>query len=1135
MKRKVVSIKLFVVLAAVGAIAGKVGAVVQHPGPKGSKQVMVLQGYSASVAGERMSYHSPLPGNRVALITRAAEEWDPISWRTEAVSLPRDAGPVRFAWLAGLGCNLGNRLFTLRVAGIDTIDFHTIDQEEWAAAGSEGAILKFRSLYFDHHGDRFGLMTLEVPGATLRPGEPLELSIAGEKAGSQAWVMTFEEPLTEGIALTPQPVLLRREGGSRQPIDLTVLRLGDLTELTVRAKGIDPLTRTVPFGFTTVRLEFPPAVDPTPITLEIGFAGVETRREIRLDPVRRWTVELIQHTHTDIGYTRPQTEILAEHLRYIDSALDYCDATDSLPEEARFRWTCEVSWPVREYLRVRPRAQIDRLIRRVRQGRIELTAMPLNMGEVADERLLASSLRWIEPVLDAGLSLETAMQNDVNGFAWSLLDPLAGLGVRYLSMGENTHRALKPFDIPTVFWWESPSGRRLLAYRSDHYMTANFWGILGSDMDRFAAQLLDYLRGLDDAGYPHAKIGVQYVGYFTDNAPPSTFANAMIRRWNDEYEWPRLRTSTMAGFLSGVEEKHAASLPVIRAAWPDWWTDGFGSAMRETAAARQTQSEQTAILGLLAIARLLGAEVPSALLEAAATVDDLLLFYNEHTFGAAESISDPLSVNSQVQWLEKASYAWQAVMQARLLREGAFGVLDPYIGADSCATITVFNTLNWPRSGAVRLFADHQILPREGGWRIVGDDGRAIPVQLESSRAEGSYWTLWVDAVPPLGFRTYTIDMSAPARIEPDPGSSADEWILETSWYRIVVDPARSGIVSIFDKEIGHELLEADAEHALGEAVYERLAGRSSMEKLTLGDHTRTSWRDLVLEALEEGPVYRSLRLSGRIDGFEGLRCEIRLFETEKRIEILYEGRKLPVTDPEGLYVAFPFDLPDGRLFFEAQGAEISPGLDQIPGTASDWNTVQSYAAVRSPAAQIVLVSEEAPLMQFGGINTGRYQRNARPEANRIYSWVLNNYWVTNFRASQEGEIRWSYAITSSARSEGSQAARFGWGTRIPMPARVKLPSAPTATGRKSPLPDLDRDDILLVAAAPHGETGEVLFFLREIGAPQARTTAGGSRPLSFPGLIPADPLGVPLRTPPTPTHGALSSGWFLFSPGRSR
>ena len=62
---------------------------------------------------------------------------------------------------------------------------------------------------------------------------------------------------------------------------------------------------------------------------------------------------MVQHTHTDIGYTRPQTEVLTEHLRYIDNALDYCDQTDDYPDDAKFRWTCESSWAVREYLKSR--------------------------------------------------------------------------------------------------------------------------------------------------------------------------------------------------------------------------------------------------------------------------------------------------------------------------------------------------------------------------------------------------------------------------------------------------------------------------------------------------------------------------------------------------------------------------------------------------------------------------------------------------------------------------------------------------------------------------------------------------------------------------------------------------------------
>lgn len=79
------------------------------------------------------------------------------------------------------------------------------------------------------------------------------------------------------------------------------------------------------------------------------------KAEGALEGVQRdWTIYLVQHTHTDIGYTKPQTEILSEHLRYIDYAIDYSDLTKDYPDDARFRWTCEAAWAVSEYIKVRP-------------------------------------------------------------------------------------------------------------------------------------------------------------------------------------------------------------------------------------------------------------------------------------------------------------------------------------------------------------------------------------------------------------------------------------------------------------------------------------------------------------------------------------------------------------------------------------------------------------------------------------------------------------------------------------------------------------------------------------------------------------------------------------------------------------
>ena len=127
------------------------------------------------------------------------------------------------------------------------------------------------------------------------------------------------------------------------------------------------------------------------VNYRLEIAGKKYMGHLKIQLVRKWNVHFVQHSHTDIGYTRSQTEILAEHIRFIDYALDYCDNTDQYPEAAKFRWTCEASWAVDEYLRSRPASQVERLKKRISEGRIEVTGMYFNFDELPDEQILAAS------------------------------------------------------------------------------------------------------------------------------------------------------------------------------------------------------------------------------------------------------------------------------------------------------------------------------------------------------------------------------------------------------------------------------------------------------------------------------------------------------------------------------------------------------------------------------------------------------------------------------------------------------------------------------------------------------------------------------------------------------------------------
>ena len=152
---------------------------------------------------------------------------------------------------------------------------------------------------------------------------------------SFAWSASTAPP---GIETHLFPALYKTAKGPVQKVRVTVkhegasanatITLGDQSRKVKLNDGPNPFFFEIPQVQSTVQL---------PLTVTVGKEQESTRVEVK--PVRHWQMNMVQHTHTDIGYTRSQTEILAEHLRYIDYALDYCDATDNYPDFAKFRWT----------------------------------------------------------------------------------------------------------------------------------------------------------------------------------------------------------------------------------------------------------------------------------------------------------------------------------------------------------------------------------------------------------------------------------------------------------------------------------------------------------------------------------------------------------------------------------------------------------------------------------------------------------------------------------------------------------------------------------------------------------------------------------------------------------------------------
>jgi len=1048
----------------------------------------ILNGYAGKVSGLDFEYHSCIPGLRESILIRATNGRDMMEWVTEKVPGSIREKYATFVWISALGSSPGTARMDLSVDGEHSLSFYTDGRRSWDIRGEKGISLSFRSVMTDQYGDHHGYMILRIPAGNLTGGNPVRLEVKGSAASLTSWYMTYRKPVETGVTINAFPAILKNEGDPRQLVEAGIFYFGDTTDVSIYADGKPVSTAVLHFGYNYVNLGLPVVTKPKKMTVTVVAGNFRSTASVILEPVRKWKISFIQHAHTDIGYTRSQTEILAEHLRYIDYALDYCDATDSYPDNAKFRWTCEASWPVDEYLQCRPPAQVSRLLSRIKEGRIEVTGMYFNFDEIPDEQILAASLKPVGRFRSLGIPVSVAMQNDVNGIGWCLNDYFDRLGVKYLNMGTHGHRALICFDRPAMFWWESPSGKRMLAFRAEHYMTGNtVLEVQSRDIDKFRNNLLNYLTGLEAEGYPYDEMAIQHSGYLTDNSPPSTFMSEMILKWNEVFEWPKLSTSTADSYFRTMERKHGSEFPVIRGAWPDWWTDGFGASAREVATTRTASATLIANTAGLSMAAVAGIPLPGNIIAETDLTDEALLFYTEHTTGYSESVREPFSQPTMEQRALKESYAWEAARRTASLGEEAMGLLQSMFAREAEPSLVVFNTLNWKRSGLATVYIDHQIVPRGSTAGIYDRDDNRLAVQPLSSRSDGTYWAVWVTDIPAFGYRKFII---RPEEAKPVPEPSGPDSVMENRWYRLQTDSHTGTISSIFDRELSVELTDSKAQYATGQFILEQLGNRSQMESKTLNDFSRKTLDTVWFDSMTTGELWNTMKFCGETEtaiGPRGYSFEVRLFNPVKRIDLACSIVKKSITDPESFYIAFPFKAEDGIPWTEVAGGVIRNGIDQIRGSSNDWYTVQNFTALRNERMQIVLGSNEMPLMQFGAINTGRYEAGALPQTTHVYSWPMNNYWVTNFNADQRGGHSWTYYITSSDDNSDSFATRFGWGARVPLLTRI-MPGG----GKGDDLTEGSfisgwPADVILVNARPGDEDGRSLIIhLRETGGHEA-------------------------------------------------
>lgn len=731
-------------------------------------------------------------------------------------------------------------------------------------------------------------------------------------------------------------------------------------------------------------------------------------------------VLLVHHSHTDIGYTHPQPVIFELHRRFIDQALNCAEATEGWPEDCRFKWTCEVTGVTMDWWQKASDADRGRFQAAISRGQLEVAGLEWNITPLADERTL---LRLLEPIKffrSLGIPVTAAMNSDVNGMPWGMVDALIDHGIESLSMGVNEHYGYAPQPRPRGFWWESPTGKKLLVWNGLQYWNAaNIQMRIPESPEAVRDAMPRFLDMLETRGYPHTFLPVQITtASAPDNASPDPNIPAFVRDWNASMPAVRLRMVTLSEVF---ERLRTEPLVTQRGDWTDWWNFGSGSTARETALLLEGQR-------LLGTAEQLRIWPGHSFGREQAQFDEAqraLTLYAEHTWGADRSVYAPDSVETEAQLNQKLSFAYQGYTLSRMLRRDGLEKLAQIAGGDEL-TALFYNPLPFPVRRTLRVPVPN------GEFSYLSAPFIHLHHRMDTALSELGVPTpdggpsQWVGPLelPALGYATWPYQATAPS----SEGLIATPEGIGNGRVQVRFVPGRAGIASLTldgtpysqsseDRFFAEPVLERPASGTRGE-----LFGPLNWRAPDVHQQWHRDW-----EAVHEGPSRiigcRHAVLPGcaeyeqvaEMSSGDQFTITYRVFRDEPNVEMNVVVKKVALTDPHALYLPFALEIPreESLCHFATAGAVVALDQEQIPFSSRHYVTTLRFIRMQGRAIGFTVACPDAPLWQVGGYTFGRHDAEGHVERREamLAAWLTNNYWDVNFAARQSGTLRFRFRL----------------------------------------------------------------------------------------------------------------------------
>ena len=468
--------------------------------------------------------------------------------------------------------------------------------------------------------------------------------------------------------------------------------------------------------------------------------------------------------------------------------------------------------------------------------------------------------------------------------------------------GMDSYVFLRPgpheLDLPgPYFWWESPDGSRVLAYRIPHEYCGPR-GDLGYHIDKSLAQL--------PADKPELMV---FYGVGDHGGGPTRDNLDSIRRLDAMDGLPRLQCSSPRAFFDRVLQADG-EIPVHSG---ELQHHCVGCYSAHSAVKRWNRRAENTLLRAEKWATI--ADVVAGLPYPLAELTEawkLTLFNQFHDILAGTSIA-PAYEDARDQYGHACSLAGAALNRA--IQVVARRIDIP--AEPEMRPLVVFNPHPWP----VRADVEFEFERARHGARMTDDEGRPVAAQRTRSYSTlaGTRGRLVFPAeLPPLGYRLYRIYPG-----EPEPPTTPDGTRIENDYLAVEVDPNTGWLSLLEDKATGVNVAGRGGHAIVVDDQSDTWGHRVAAYDHVIGKFERTSVR-----LVERGPVRSVLRVESRY-GASSLVEEIvlgagsRYVEVRATLDWRERHKLLKLRVPTAVDAALAtFEVPYGQLERPMDGHE---------------------------------------------------------------------------------------------------------------------------------------------------------------------------------------------------------------------